>query len=160
MEEVDQPLEELLVLRVVSAAHRRRVRRAVVAGLLVVLASSGAAIELTHRSGAQPTARAVPPTVLTPTSAASTTPTAGATGDDATRAAILAVARAKYESGRESSRGSRTHIEFGRLTVSGDHATLQVNFVCVPMCGHGEELSLAKRAGTWQVVGVRQTWVS
>ena len=160
MEDVDQPLEELLVLRVVSAAHRRRVRRAVVAGLLVVLASSGAAIELTHRSGVHPTARGVPPTVPTPTSAASTTTTADATGDDATRAAILAVARAKYASSLGASRGSKTHLEFGRLVISGDHARLQVNFVCVPMCGHGEELSLARRDGTWQVVGVRQTWVS
>ena len=158
MEDADQPVEEVLVLRVVSEAQRRRVRRAVVAGLLVIVASGGAAIGLTHRSGAEPTARTVPLT---------RSPSAGATtaGDDpivedATRAAILAVARERYASSRQTDPGDKTHVRFGRLTVTGDHATLQVSFVCLPMCGHGEELSLAEQRGAWQVVGVRQTWTS
>lgn len=158
MEDVDQPVEEVLVLRVISAAHRRRVRRVVVAGLLVVVASGGAALELTHRSGVAPTADRLPATTPAPTG--STAAVGDLTVDGATRAAILAVAREKYASSLHTRRGSRTRLEFGRLTVNGDHAMLQVNFVCVPMCGHGEELSLARQDGEWRVVGVRQTWVS
>jgi hypothetical protein len=158
MEETDQPVEEVLVLRVVSAAHRRRVRRAVVAGLVVIVASSGAAVALTHRSGAQPTAQSAPPARLIP--AVGTPNPADLAVDPTTRAHILAVARARYASTRDSADSVKTHIEFGRLAVRGDRATLQVNFVCAALCGHGEELRLAKQDGSWRVVGVRQTWLS
>ena len=158
MEETDQPVEEVLVLRVVSEAHRRRVRRIVTAGLVLVVASSGAALVLTHRSGAQPTKLSVPAVRSTPPLV-----TPGVTdlaGDASTRAEILAVARARYPSVRHSNGSVKTHVEFGRLAVHGNRATLQVNFVCAALCGHGEELSLVKRDGAWRVIGVRQTWLS
>jgi hypothetical protein len=158
MEDADQPVEDVLVLRVVSEAHRRRARRAVVAGLLVIIASGGAAIGLTHRSGAEPTARPAPPSRSTPLG--TTAPPADLAAGNATRADILAVARVHYASARQSGSEGKTHLEFGRLTVTGSRATLQVNFVCMGLCGHGEELILAKRHAAWRVVGVRQTWMS
>jgi hypothetical protein len=54
----------------------------------------------------------------------------------------------------------RTYLRFGRLAVAGDHAQLQVNVICVPLCGHGDELTLQKSHGRWRVVAVRPTWVS
>ena len=147
--DAQQGVEEVLVLRVVSAAHRRRVRRAVVGGLLVILAAGGTAIGMTHRSGAVPIAASGPAISLVL--------------NDATRAEIYAVARARYtHSGVQSApnRASRTHVEFGPLTVHGDRVRLAVDFVCLPMCGHGEEITVAKLAGSWQVVAVRKTWWS
>jgi hypothetical protein len=146
VDEPEEGMEEILVLRVVSAAQRRRIRRAVVGGLLVTVVAGGVAIGLTHRSGAAP--RAV------------STPAVGVPVGSSTRADILAVARTRYASTLDSTRGARTHLEFGRLSVIDDRATLDVNFVCVPLCGHGEQLSLAKRDGYWRVVAARQTWVS
>jgi hypothetical protein len=158
MDDTEQPVDELLVLRVVSAAQRRRARRLVIAGLLVIVVSWGAAIGLTHRSGAEPTAGSAPTArsaSLDPMRAP-----AGSNVDTAVRAAILAVARAHYAAERRPNGEGRTHLEFGRLRVTGDHATLQVNFVCLGLCSHGAELVLAKRNGRWQVVRVRQTWLS
>jgi hypothetical protein len=146
-------VEEVLVLRVVSAAQRRRVRRAVVAGLLVIVAGGGVAIGMTHRSGALPIAASTPGGGLIE-------PAIARTGQEKARAEIYAVARARYASAIESARVGGTHLEFGRLNVSGDRATLQVNFVCLPLCGHGEELILADQDGTWRVIAVRQTWLS
>lgn len=158
MDDLEQPVEEVLVLRVVSEAQRRRARRLVVAGLVVIVASGGVAIGLTHRTGAEPSARGVVPARSTPLG--STTPPADLAVDAATRAEILAVARAHYAAVRHPGSESRTHREFGRLSVTGDRATLQVNFVCMGLCGHGEELILAEQGASWQVVGVRQTWMS
>ncbi|MDT4919221.1 MAG: hypothetical protein QOI15_123 [Pseudonocardiales bacterium] len=142
----DQPVEELLVLRVVDEARRRRVRRAVAAGLLGVVTAGGIAVGLTHRSAAEPAAIST---------------TAGAVAAaDAARAEIYAVARARYAPAPGSARVGRERLEFGRLTLTGARARLQVNFVCVPLCGHGEELTLAERDGTWRVVAVRTSWVS
>lgn len=158
MDDAEQPVDEVLVLRVVSEAHRRRARRLVIAGLLVVVASGGAAIGLTHRLGAEPAAGSAPTArsaVLDPMRAP-----ADPNGATATRAAILAVARARYASAGYPTGHGTTRLEFGRLKVTGEHATLQVNFVCLGLCGHGEELVLAERNGTWQVVRVRQTWLS
>jgi hypothetical protein len=147
--DAEEDVEEVLVLRVVSAAQRRRLRRLVVGGLLVIVAGGGVAIGMTHRSGAMPIARP-------------TTPAVTRAVDDATRAEIYAVARARYRSGLDGAqrRAGRTHVEFGRLTVIGNRARLPVNFVCVPLCGHGEEITLAKLAGSWRVVAVRKTWWS
>lgn len=158
MDDTDQPVEELLVLRVVSEAQRRRARRAVVAGLLLVVASGGVAIGLTHRSGAEPTAQSSLRSHPTPmlTTLGSTDRAVGT----ATRAEILAVARARYAVPRHSGGTVKAHIEFDHLAVTGDRATLQVNFVCAALCGHGEELTFAERDGSWRVIGVRTTWVS
>jgi hypothetical protein len=150
LDDPDADVEEVLVLRVVSAAQRRRVRRAVVGGLLVIVAAGGTAIGLTHRSGAAPRAFS--------------TPAVGVHLDNAVRAEIYAVARARYASVLDRSdadltRG-RSKVEFGRLTVTGDRATLRVNLVCVPLCGHGDELTLARRDGAWRVIAVRQIWLS
>src|SRR4051812_16154082 len=103
---VDEPdpevgMEEILVLRVVSAAQRRRIRHAVVGGLLIIVVAGGAAIGLTHRSGAAPQAVS--------------TPAVGVPVDSSTRAEILAVARTRYPPTLSSARGGRTHLEFGRL---------------------------------------------
>ena len=147
--DAEQDLEEVLVLRVVSAAHRRRVRRAVVGGLLVILAAGGVAIGMTHRSAAVPIA--------------ASRPAIGQVLNDAMRTEIYAVARARYSHDAvqgAANRANRTHVEFGPLTVIGDRVRLAVNFVCVPLCGHGEEITLAKLAGSWQVVAVRKTWWS
>ena len=160
MDDLEQPVEEVLVLRVVSEAQRRRVRRMVVAGLLVIVASGGAAIGLTHRSGAEPTARAVLPVRSTPVGPTIAPPELGLAAGNATRLEILALARAHYASVRHSGSDSKTHLEFGRLKVTVERATLQVNFVCMGLCGHGEELILAERDASWRVVGVRQTWMS
>ena len=142
-----QQVEEILVQRVVSAAQRRRARRAVVGGLLVIVTAGGVALGLTHRSGAAPSG-GLTLTVHHPPV------------DAAARAEIYAVARARYAYALDGA-GSRTpHLEFGRLVVTADRATLRVNFVCVPLCGHGEELTLAKQDGSWRVVAVRTTWVS
>lgn len=139
-----QPLEDVLVLRVVDAARRRRIRRGVVAGLLAVLTSGGLAVGLTHRSGAAPSV--------------ALRPAVGRTADQAEHAAIYAVARARYATADSTSH--RTHLEFGRLIVHGVDARLEVNVLCVPLCGHGEELILRKINGTWQVVALRITWMS
>jgi hypothetical protein len=145
----DEPaVEEVLVLRVMSEAHRRRVRRALIGGLLLLVAGGGAAVGLTHRSAALPTAAA----------GRVNASAAGNVAND--RAAIRAVVRARYASALSATGPHRTRLEFGRLTVTGTRAQLQVNFVCVPLCGHGEELTLAKSNGEWQVVGARTTWVS
>lgn len=79
---------------------------------------------------------------------------------DPTRAEIVAVARTRYVSALQSTESRQTYLTFGRLTVIGDNATLQVNFVCVPLCGHGEALTLKSVDGSWQVIAVRTTWVS
>jgi hypothetical protein len=145
-------VEEVLVLRVVDEAHRRRVRRAVAAGLLAIVAAFGVAIGMTHRSGAGSSLASAPGT--------------GGTGrgpvqrsvDAADRSAIYDAARARYAdtAGAQTS----THMEFAGLTINGTDARLLVNFVCVPLCGHGEELMLKKLDGIWQVVAVRTSWLS
>jgi hypothetical protein len=145
------PVEEVLVLRVVSAAHRRRVRRVVVAALLAIVAGGGTAIGLTHRSDAPPAAVGAPPAVV---------PQGPAVGiDPHTRAQIYAAVRARYASALDSAR-HRSYLRFGRLTVHGDRATLQVNVICVPLCGHGDALILHRADDQWRVVAVRPTWVS
>jgi hypothetical protein len=138
-------VEDVLVLRVVDEARRRRVRRGVVAALLLLVTGSGVAVGLTHRSGAVPSAAA--PSVT------------DRVADLAQRSAIYAAARARYAGGLAPS-GPNTHLEFGRLTINGASARLLVNFVCIPLCGHGEELSLAKIDGVWRVVAVRTSWLS
>jgi hypothetical protein len=79
--------------------------------------------------------------------------------DRGARAEILAVARARYAS--TGQRGPhRAHAEFGRLTVTGGQARLQVNIVCVPLCGHGEEVTLTYTDGSWQITDTEMTWIS
>jgi hypothetical protein len=144
----EHAVEEELVLRVVSEAQRRRIRRALVGGLLLVVAGGGAAIGLTHRSGTAPTAA----------SAREGASSAGNVVDN--RDAIRAVVRARYASALNATAPHRTRLEFGPITVTGARAQVQVNLVCVPLCGHGEELTLAKANGEWRVVAARTTWVS
>jgi hypothetical protein len=145
MDEGDEPVEDLLVQRVVDEAQRRRVRRAVAAGVITLVAAGGVAIGLTHRFAAEPAAHDVA--------------VVAANDGAAERAEIQALVQARYASTAE--RGPhRTHVEFGRLIVTGTRARLQVNIVCVPLCGHGEEVSLAYRDGSWQITGTRVTWLS
>jgi hypothetical protein len=146
-------IEEVLVLRVVDEAHRRRVRRAVVAGLLAVVTGFGVAIGATHRSGAGPSLSS---RLAAGPSDDPAPPRRSA--DSADRSAIYAAARGRY--GDTASAQGSTRLEFGRLTINGTDARLLVNFVCVPLCGHGEELILRKIDGRWQVVGVRTSWMS
>jgi hypothetical protein len=146
-------VEEVLVLRVVDEAHRRRVRRAVVAVLLAVVAGSGVAIAVTHRSGAGSNLASR----VTPGRSDEPTPV-DIQRDRSQWPAIYAAARARYAEALRA-QGS-THLEFGQLTVNGSQARLLVNFVCVPLCGHGEEVTLRKTDGRWRVVGVRTSWVS
>ena len=134
---------EELAVRVVSAAQRRRVRRLVIAGLVALTLGGGLAVGLTHRSGADRGPAAV-------AQQHSKSP------DPQTRAEIYAAARAFFP----DNPGSKRHVVFGRLVVHGDHARLPVSLLCGPLCGLGEELTLAREDGTWQVTAVRHTWIS
>ena len=146
-------VEEVLVLRVVDEAHRRRVRRAVVACLLAIVTAFGVAIGVMHRSGAGSHLALRP--------AMGTTDDPGPVrrpADPADRSAIHAAARARYAA--VASGQASTHLKFGRLIVNGTDARLLVDFVCVPLCGYGEELTLQKIDGNWQVVASRPLWMS
>jgi hypothetical protein len=151
MEPDDPAVEEVLVLRVFDEARRRRARRAVTVAVVGVLTAGGLAIGLTHRSAAQPAAQ--------PTSPLRRGPGIPVSVQELAPPQIYAAARARYAAtlGIGPHRG---HLEFGRLTIAGRQAELQVNIVCVPLCGHGEELTLVHRGGTWRVVSARTTWLS
>ncbi len=41
-----------------------------------------------------------------------------------------------------------------------DAAVVKVDFVCLRLCGHGEELSLKRRGDTWTIVARKTTWIS
>jgi hypothetical protein len=145
----DQPVEEVLVLRVVSAARRRRNRRMALLAALGLATVLAVAVPLAVTSERRPT---------TPT--AHPAPVRGSVVPAAIRAEILTAARVRYAAVLESTGARQMHLEFGRLAVAADRATLEINLVCVPLCGRGEELTLRKRKGEWQVVGARTTWLS
>lgn len=136
------------MLRVVSAARRRRNRRLAIVAVVALATVLAIALPLAMASEDKPAP------------IASSAPVAGLVVKDGTRAEIYAAARARYASVLDSSRVGRAHLEFGRLTVTGARAKLRVDLVCVPICGRGEELTLVKQGGSWQVVAARTTWVS
>jgi hypothetical protein len=138
----DTGVGEELAFRVVSAAHRRRIRLVIVIGLIAVVLGGGVAVALTHRSGAG----GRHPAAVKQSAAARA----------AVRRDIYAVAEAHYPRGS----GSTTRVKFGPLLVHGAHARMSVEILCGPLCGRGEELTLARQDGRWHVTGVRHTWIS
>jgi hypothetical protein len=170
----DEGVGEELALRVVSAAHRRRVRRFVVAGLVAVTLGGGVAVAVTHRSGAGANFVASPQAARSDVDArpaiyaaalrryaqqqvivdASSIPTRQ-------RAAVRALAggSTRFATAPAARRDSPVLV-LGRLTVSGHRAQLEVGLDCGPLCGHGEALSLSYGLRGWQVVGARMTWLS
>jgi hypothetical protein len=140
--DADEPdVEEVLVLRVVSQARRRRMRRILIVAMLGLVAAAGVGLGLSHRSGA------VSQVVLRPGHL-----------DPISRAEIYAVARLRYAGAHPARRS--TSVEFGALVIRDGHARLEVNLLCGPLCGHGEELTLVKTGDGWRVTGARTTWMS
>lgn len=142
----DEDVGEELAYRVVTAAHRRRMRLLVVTGLIAVTLSGGVAVALTHRSGADP-GRVIA------TTQASGTPADAA----AARHEIYAIARARYP---VHSANPRCRVTFGPLVLRGDHARLPVSEICGPLNGEGYELIFDRIDGQWFVTDVRDTWIS
>ena len=41
-----------------------------------------------------------------------------------------------------------------------DQATVKVDFLCLRLCGHGEEIHLHRDGSTWKIADRKPTWIS
>ena len=143
----DADVGEDLAYQVFFAAHRRRLRLLVIAGLIVVTLSSGVAVALTHRSGAGSAARHA-------------VASRHAISAAAARREIYAIARAQYRAVSTGADGTR-RVTFGPLVLREDRARLPVSVMSGPLGGVGQELFFARDTeGHWHMTDVRQTWIS
>lgn len=49
---------------------------------------------------------------------------------------------------------------FKRAQITGDTAVVEVDFVCLRLCGHGERVTLRNMGRYWKVTMRETTWIS